>query len=119
MAGVTSGHAEFVSEAVDPVPGTFDAGAMSRGEPGLPRSFRWRGRRYEVAAVCSAWKTSSRERGELYLRRHWFEVALTDGSRMTLYCERQTKNRNKPKARWWLYSIARTSPPPTGPEKVE
>jgi hypothetical protein len=119
MAGVTPARGEFVSEAIDPVPGTFDAAAMSRGEPGLPRAFHWRGRRYDVAAVCSTWKSSSRERGELYLRRHWYEVASSDGSRMTLYCERQTKNRNKPKARWWLYSIARASAPPTGPAPVE
>jgi hypothetical protein len=119
MRDVTPAHGEFVSEAVEPVPGSFDSAAMSRGEPGLPWAFHWRGRRYDVAAVCSTWKSSSRERGELYLRRHWFEVALTDGSRMTLYCERQTKNRNKPKARWRLYSIARPTAAPTGSGKPD
>lgn len=95
----------FVSEAVVPQAGSFDAAAMSRGEPGLPRVFTWRGRRLEVAQVLSTWKTSTRERGELYLRRHWFEARVTTGERVTLYCERQAKNRKAPKARWWLYKI--------------
>ena len=93
----------FVSEAVVPEAGSFDAAAMARGEPGMPRAFTWRGVRYEVAQVLSTWKSSTPDRGEMYLRRHWFEVRTATGERMTLYCERQTKNRAKPKARWWLY----------------
>ena len=96
----------FVSEAVVPEAGSFDAAAMSRGEPGLPRAFAWRGRRYEVAQVLSTYKTCTPDRGELYLRRHWFQVRTITGERMTLYCERQAKNRNRPKARWWLYSMS-------------
>ena len=96
----------FVSEAISPEAGSFDAAAMARGEPGLPRAFAWRGRRFEVAQVYSTHKTSTPDRGEMYLRRHWFQVGTVSGERMTLYCERQTKNRSRPKARWWLYSIA-------------
>lgn len=95
----------FVSESVMPEAGTFDVAAMARGEPGLPRSFVWRGRRFEVAEVVGRWKTSGRERGELYLRRHWFDVRAASGECMTLYCERQAKNRKNPKARWWLYKV--------------
>jgi hypothetical protein len=95
----------FVSEPVTPTPGTFDASAMSRGEPGLPREFTWRGKTYHVLTLLRTWKTSTPERGELYLRRHWYEVQTTSGERMTLYCERQTKNAKKPKQRWYLYSI--------------
>ena len=101
----------FVSEAVVPAPGGFNASAMSRGEPGLPQSFTWRHRRFEVAAVVSTWKSSTRERGELYLRRHWFDVLTATGERMTLYCERQTQNRNRPRARWWLYKLTAPSGP--------
>ena len=96
---------QFISEPIEPIAGTSDATAMSRGEPGLPGRFRWRGQEHVVARVLSTWKTSTRDRGELYLRRHWFEVELADGPRMKLYCERQTKNRAKPKARWWVYTI--------------
>jgi phosphoribosylglycinamide formyltransferase-1 len=97
---------EFISEPIVPDAGSADAAAMSRGEPGLPRSFTWRNTHYVVARVIAKWKTSSREAaGELYLRRHWFEIETTAGLRITLYCERQTRNRNKPKARWWIYTI--------------
>jgi phosphoribosylglycinamide formyltransferase-1 len=97
---------QFVSEAIEPTPGTFDAAAMSRGEPGLPREFAWRGTTYRVAELLSTWKTSTAERGEMYLRRHWFRLRTTGGEQMTLYCERQAKNAKRPKARWWLYTIS-------------
>jgi hypothetical protein len=96
-----------VSEPIAPTAGSFDAGAMARGEPGMPRSFSWRGKDYAVAHVRSTWKSTGNDRGEVYLRRHWFEVETTSGERMTIYCERQAKNLNKPKSRWWLYSTER------------
>jgi hypothetical protein len=98
---------EFVSEPITPVAGAFDAAAMSRGEPGLPKQFAWRSRNYQFAELLRTWKTSTPDRGEMYLRRHWFEIRTSSGERMTLYCERQTKNVKKPKQRWWLYSIAK------------
>ena len=84
----------------------FDAAAMSRGEPGLPTRFRWRGVEYRVAGVEQAWKTSTPDRGEMYLRRHWFRVRCESGEAMTLYCERQARSRGRAKARWWVYSVA-------------
>lgn len=98
-------HEQFVSEAIVPSAGTSDASAMARGEPGLPREFTWRGTRYVVAELLATWKSSTAERGEMYLRRHWFRVRTTSGEKMTLYCERQAKNAKRPKARWWLYTI--------------
>jgi hypothetical protein len=95
---------EFISEAIEPVAGTADASAMSRGEPGLPARFVWRGRTFEVAQVLRTWKTSSPSGGEMYLRRHWYAIRCVSGDRMTLYCERQAKTRKKPTRRWWLYS---------------
>jgi hypothetical protein len=108
---VNSGDAaeEFVSEAIVPEPGSFDAAAMARGEAGVPRRFAWRGRAFVVAELVGSWKSSSRDRGELYLRRHWFAVRTTTGERMTLYCQRQASSAKRAKSRWWLYSMA---PPP-------
>ena len=83
----------------------FAAAAMARGEPGLPKAFTWRGRRFEVVRVIATWKSSTADRGEKYLRRHWFDVLAATGERLTLYCERQAHNRRRPKARWWLYTI--------------
>lgn len=99
---------EFISEPIEPRPGSFDATAMGRGEPGLPHTFTWRDEPYTVARLISTWKTSGKERGgtEIYLRRHWFEIDTTAGQRMTLYCDRQAKNPRKPKERWWLFSMS-------------
>ena len=98
---------EFVSEPILPAAGTGDIAAMARGEPGLPTRFTWRDRQYVITAVLKAWKTSSPEggTGRLYLRRHWYTVETDTGLTMTLYCDRQTRNRRNPKARWWIYSI--------------
>jgi len=103
---------QFISEPIRPVPGASDSRAMGRGEPGLPSRFVWRDQEYAVAAVVKAWKTSSREggTGRLYLRRHWYTVKTQTGETMTLYCERQARDRKHPKSRWWLYTIQ------TGPE---
>jgi hypothetical protein len=98
-------HEEFVSEPIAPEKGSFDALAMSRGEPGLPGQFTWRDRPYAVARVMSKWKTSGRERGELYLRRHWFRIQTVSGERMTVYCQRQAKTARQAKSRWWVYSV--------------
>lgn len=104
MASVTE---EFVSAPITPAPGAFDAAAMSRGEPGLPHSFTWHGQTYTIAETRRTWRTSTPDRGELYLRRHWFSILTTTGETMTLYCERQTKLAKNPKQRWYLYSLAR------------
>jgi hypothetical protein len=101
---------EFVSEPIDPLPGTFDTTAMARGEAGLPREFDWRGIRHTVLRVLSTWKSSTPDRGEMYLRRHWFEVETTSGTRMTLYCERQVSRPKKAKSRWFLYTLNALNP---------
>ncbi|MBI4582331.1 MAG: cytoplasmic protein [Planctomycetes bacterium] len=98
---------EFVSEPIEPRPGRFDAAAMARGEPGLPADFTWRGRPYTVGRLLATWKTSGLDAGDLYLRRHWYRIQTTTGEQMVLYCERHPRNRGKPKARWWLYTIRR------------
>lgn len=110
MPKVPAASEEFVSEPVVPVPGTMDLAAMGRGEPGLPARFVWRGREYAVDAVLQAWKTSSPEggTGRLYLRRHWYTICAASGEKMTLYCERQTRDAKHPKARWWLYTVCRS-----------
>jgi hypothetical protein len=109
MAAPSTGpREEFVSEPLVPTPGAFDTAAMSRGEPGLPREFTWRGKTYAIARVIAAWKSTGKDRGETYLRRHWYTIELTRGGRMTVYCERQAKPGRNPKSRWWVYSVAPT-----------
>jgi hypothetical protein len=100
---------EFVSEPMAPRRGTFSAAGMARGEPGLPSRFTWRGREYAIVSVLRAWKSSTREGGvgELYLRRHWYQIQCDDGQRLTIYCERKPKPGRTAKHRWWVYSVAR------------
>jgi hypothetical protein len=102
------GDDDFISEPIEPIAGTFDTSGMSRGEAGLPREFMWRDSRHVIERVIATWKTSTPDRGELYLRRHWFEIETSAGERMKLYCERQARSTKQAKHRWFLYSISRS-----------
>jgi hypothetical protein len=104
--------AEFVSEELTPVAATGDPAGMARGEPGLPGRFAWRGREYRVVRVIKQWKSSGPCRNgsdELYLRKHWFQFATDPPAVMTVYFDRQARNRRRPKARWFLYTISEQS----------
>ena len=99
----------FVSEPIVPVAGTFDAAAMSRGEPGLPGKFRWRGKEFTVAQELERWREHGDCRngsGERYVRKHGYRVRTEDGSVLRLYFQRSVgRGKLSPKARWWLHSI--------------
>jgi len=117
----TKHNEEFVSEAMTPVAGTGDAGAMARGEPGIPSRFTWRDTEYSLVGVMETWKTSSPCKhggGEVYLRRHWYRILTDPPAVMTVYCTRQaprSNTRNRPKPRWWIYTVAPADPPPEPP----
>ena len=99
---------EFVCEGLTPAAGTGSAVAMARGEPGLPARFTWREREYRLAGVIRKWKSSGPCRSggsEMYLRRHWYEILTDPPMVMTIYCDRQAKNRKRHKARWWVYTV--------------
>ena len=103
---------EFVSEAIKPVAGTFDTAGMTRGEPGLLGRFIWRDIEYAVDEVLEKWKETGRCKSgssEMYLRKHWFRIRCTDGSKMTIYFERQPKSKRQSKKRWWLYTVKKSS----------
>jgi hypothetical protein len=99
---------QFISEAIEPVPGTFDPAGMVRGEPGLPKRFIWRDTEYTVESVIAQWKESGACKthgSEQYLRKHWYKVHCNRGEEMTLYFQRQPRNKRENKKRWWLYTI--------------
>lgn len=101
-----TGHERFVGEAITPVAGSFDSAAMASGEPGIPQAFVWRGRTVEVTAVLRRWHDTgpcSHGSGEMYVRKHWFEVATTAGI-MKVYFDRQPRYGRRDR-RWWLFSI--------------
>jgi hypothetical protein len=96
---------QFVSEAIEPKAGSFDASAMARGEAGVPSEFSWRGKAYVVEGVLASWKGTRTDRGEVYLKRHWFRVRVSGGQCMVIYCERQATPGRSPKRRWWVYIV--------------
>ena len=100
----------FISEAIIPDAQSFGR-PVAIGEPALPQRFTWRKQKFEVREVVRAWKEHEPDRthgsGELYLRKHWFEVRVDDGSVMKIYFQRQPMSGRTAKARWWLYSMAR------------
>jgi len=105
----------FISEAIVPVPGTFDTGRMAAGEPGLPGAFAWRHRRFDVAELLRCWKETGPCRmgsPEQYVRKHWYEVRTATGETMTLYFERQARGKAQAQKRWWLFSLEDTAAGP-------
>jgi len=100
---------EFVSEPIEPTGQVLGTKMMARGEPALPKAFAWREALHEIVDIQATWKTSSREggrrTGELYLRRHWYRVRTDTGLIATIYCDRQARDRKRPKARWWIFSV--------------
>lgn len=93
----------FVGEAIAPQ-GAFATDATATGEPAVPGAFTWRGETLSVAAVTATRRGLKSDRGEDYLKKHYFDVALTDGRTATIYLDRHAR----PGApRWWLYTISR------------
>jgi len=92
----------FVSEALTASAETVDTGGLSRGEPPLPKAFAWHGERLAVREVVRTWRSTNTDRGDTYLARHWYELALDDGRTAVVYFDRKA---HRGQARWWLYTI--------------
>jgi hypothetical protein len=99
---------QFVGEAIRPVLATCDTSRMAAGEPGLPQVFVWRRETIEIAGLVRSWRETGPCRngsGEAYVRKHWYEVVTSSGSRMRIYFERQARTRGNRGQRWWLFSV--------------
>ena len=55
---------QFVSEALSASAECVDTGALSRGEPPLPKEFGWRGERLAVREVVRTWRSTVTDRGD-------------------------------------------------------
>jgi phosphoribosylglycinamide formyltransferase-1 len=103
----------FVSEPIETVVKTSDTMRMSLGEPGLPRLFVWRDRLVEITAVLRAWHDTGPCRhgsDEMYVRKHWYQLATRDHGIWKIYFERHSRRGSKG-PRWWLFSIDDSSQP--------
>lgn len=92
-------------EAVDVDPSSYDTASMARGEPGIPRRFRWRGETFEIAEILDGARETGachHGSGERYVRRHVSRARTTDGAIVTLSGERASRG-----PRWILRSIER------------
>ena len=101
--------ASFVSEPITPREGSFDTAGMARGEPGLPRQFRWRKKEYVVAEVLEQGREHgdcSNGSGERYVRRHTYRVRTADGTLFRLYFQRSFgRGKFQARRRWWVQSM--------------
>ncbi len=108
-ASATVRKPRFISERIAPEAGTFDTATMSRGEPSLPRAFTWREQCYHVARTLATHRQMGEDRGDHYVRRHYFDIETTDALRMSLYFERNPSSHSKRKE-WWLYTLTLPEP---------
>ncbi len=76
--------------------------AASGSEPPVPRAFRWNGRTLVISSVLRMWRTTKTDRGDAYLKRHWFELRTDDGARIEIYYDRESR---RGASQWWLYAI--------------
>ncbi|MFA5362588.1 MAG: DUF6504 family protein [Candidatus Omnitrophota bacterium] len=98
---------QFISEPIQPVPGSFDTRFMTGGVPGLPREFFWRGEKLTVSEVLRTWRTTGPCRHgskEQYARRHWFEIKTASSGIMKIYFDKGTHGKRKEMG-WFLFTI--------------
>jgi Family of unknown function (DUF6504) len=91
----------FVSQPLEPTGAAFVT-APSGKEPPVPRAFVWNDRTLAISSVLRTWRTTKADRGDAYLKRHWFELQTEDGARVEVYYDREAR---RGAAQWWLYTI--------------
>lgn len=84
---------QFVSQPIEPIaPSGTD----------LPPAFRWHGDVLEVRAVRKQWRGTKEDRGDVYLKRYWYEFETSDKRVAVVYFDRGARPGSP---RWWLYTI--------------
>ena len=92
---------KFVSRPLKPAGESFVTAAAG-SEPPVPRAFLWEERTLEIESVVRSWRSTKDDRGDTYLKRHWFELRTHEGARIEVYYDRAAR-RGAPQ--WWLYAI--------------
>ncbi len=91
---------KFVSQPIEPYGEAYTQTAAN--EPPLPSAFAWGERVLEVGTILRAWRTTKNDRGDNYLKRHWYEFDTPDGVRAVVYYDREARRGT---AHWWLFTI--------------
>ena len=92
----------FVGKAIVPE-GALEIATLSHGEPSLPPAFTFDGERIDVRELRRTWRGTKDDRGDTYLKKHWFEFETADGRVAVVYFDRGAR-KNAP--RWWLYTLS-------------
>ena len=71
-------------------------------DPPVPRAFLWGRRTLLIAEVLRTWRSTKTDRGDTYLKRHWFEIRTACGRTIEVYYDRQSR---RGASQWWLYTI--------------
>jgi hypothetical protein len=97
----------FIGEPIVPRADAFDPRAIARGEPALPPEFTWGDERLAICKLRRSWRTTKVDRGDTYVKRHYFECDTADGRVVVIYFERQAR---RAEPRWHLYTIETLNP---------
>ncbi len=104
----------FISEPITPIDRSFDASMIARGEPGLPRKFRWRKKEWMVTEVLEQWKEygdCAHGSGERYVRKHGYRIRTTNGLVLKLYFQRSFgRAKFRITSRWWIATMEESAP---------
>jgi hypothetical protein len=98
---------QFVSEPIVPRAEAFDPSTIALGEPALPPEFTWGDERLVIRDLRRSWRTTKVDRGDTYVKRHYFECDTADGRLVVIYFERQAR---RAEPRWHLYTIETIDP---------
>ena len=92
---------KFVSRPLKPSGEGFLSEATG-SEPPVPRAFLWDDRVLEIVEVLRSWRTTKDDRGDTYLKRHWFELRTKEDAHIEVYYDREARRGT---SQWWLYTI--------------
>ena len=100
---MNTSHIEFVSEPIIIESGSVSPVDLSRGAPGCPSCFSWRGEIHNVIALLEEGKQlRAYDSSEKYVKSHSFRVHTDTNWEMVLRCDRQV--RGNP---WRVFTVRR------------
>ncbi len=68
----------------------------------MPQVFMWGSRTLLITVVLRSWRSTKADRGDVYLKRHWYELGTATGAKLEVYYDRESRHKT---SRWWLYTI--------------